>query len=326
VTTTPARLPVNKSTIVRAEDVPWRLRALRAIFGTLERAAPALGARLAERLWFTIPTRTDRRGAAPPDSAPPAAPPPDAPPPGAAPPGTPLTLRLYGRWMVGRAWGEGPVVQLVHGWGGRRADLEALVEPLVTAGYRVVAFDAPGHGESERGESGRRRATLLEAADLVAAVDAAYGPVHAIVAHSAGCMATAVALRRGLAVTRLVFFAPMGDLAQYTSAFALAFDIGDRTLHRFVRRVERRVGSPVSYFDLPTMTSEIARPPLLLLHDRADRETRHADSTAIAGAWPDARLITTTGLGHRRILRDPEAVREAVAFVADGAEQRIMDS
>jgi pimeloyl-ACP methyl ester carboxylesterase len=57
-------------------------------------------------------------------------------------------------------------------------------------------------------------------------------------------------------------------------------------------------------------------PPLLLVHDRQDAETSWADSAAIAQAWPGSRLVTTTGLGHRRILRDPAVVAEVVGFVA----------
>ena len=40
-----------------------------------------------------------------------------------------------------------------------------------------------------------------------------------------------------------------------------------------------------------------------------------SDGAAIANAWPGARLVTTTGLGHRRILRDEHVVSQAVAFV-----------
>src|SRR3954471_12912224 len=45
-------------------------------------------------------------------------------------------------------WGQGPTVLLVHGWEGRGSQLGSFVEPLVAAGLSVVAFDAPGHGDS----------------------------------------------------------------------------------------------------------------------------------------------------------------------------------
>ena len=55
--------------------------------------------------------------------------------------------------------------------------------------------------------------------------------------------------------------------------------------------------------------------PLLVFHDRDDAEVPWSDGAAIAGAWPGARLVTTAGLGHRRILRDERVVSQAVAFV-----------
>jgi hypothetical protein len=47
------------------------------------------------------------------------------------------------------AWGEAGerLVLLVHGWGGHRAQLSGFVKPLITAGFRVISFDAPAHGD-----------------------------------------------------------------------------------------------------------------------------------------------------------------------------------
>lgn len=47
-------------------------------------------------------------------------------------------------------WGEAgrPLVLLMHGWGGHRGQLTGFVAPLMKAGFRVVAFDAPAHGDA----------------------------------------------------------------------------------------------------------------------------------------------------------------------------------
>jgi pimeloyl-ACP methyl ester carboxylesterase len=82
-----------------------------------------------------------------------------------------------------------------------------------------------------------------------------------------------------------------------------------------VGRIERRVGLPLSAFAVPALAATMATPPLLLVHDRQDAETGRSDSQAIARAWPGARLVTTSGLGHRRILRDPAVVAEVTGFV-----------
>jgi pimeloyl-ACP methyl ester carboxylesterase len=283
---------VQKSTIVR-------------IFGMLERLAPGAGARWAERLWFRVPA--GRHGH-------------PGPPPSA--PGRPFTVPVLGHRVAGEAWGEGPAVYLLHGWGGHRSQLAALVDPLVEAGHRVVAFDAPSHGDSDPGPEGPGRSTLLEFADALAAVVAANGPAHAVVAHSLGATAAAYALRQGLAADRLAFVAPMADPLPYTRAFAGRLGFGERVRTRLVRRIERRVDMPLSAFDVPAMAGQVDTPPLLLVHDQKDAETSWSDSAAIAQAWPSARLVTTSGLGHRRLLRDPAVVAEVVGFVAAPAVAR----
>jgi pimeloyl-ACP methyl ester carboxylesterase len=286
---------VQKSTIVRS-------------FGVLERAAPALGARWAARLWFTVPGAGGRRDRL-------------------APPGRPFRVQVHGRTVAGEVWGDEPgdrpgegrgdrpVVYLVHGWGGWRSQLDAFAGPLAEAGHRVVAFDALSHGDSDPGPSGPGRSNALELADALTAVVAAHGPAAAVVAHSLGATAAAYAMGDGLAVGRAVFVAPMADPLPYTRTFAGRLGFGERVRTRMVGRIERRVGMPLSAFAVPDLARRIATPPLLLVHDRQDAETGWSDSEAIARAWPGARLVTTSGLGHRRILRDPAVVAEVAGFL-----------
>ena len=57
--------------------------------------------------------------------------------------------------------------------------------------------------------------------------------------------------------------------------------------------------------------------PLLVIHDVDDREVPFATAEQWVNNSRDARLSRTTGLGHRRILRDPEVIAQAVAFMGD---------
>jgi pimeloyl-ACP methyl ester carboxylesterase len=278
---------IQKSTIVRS-------------FALLERFAPGLGARWAEALWFRIPPARGRRDRL-------------------VPPGRPFRVPVLGGAVAGETWGEGPAVYLVHGWGGWRGQLDALVAPLTAAGYRVVAFDAPSHGDSDPGPEGPGRSSVLEFAAALAAVAAAHGPAAAVVAHSLGATATAFAMRDGLAADRAVFVSPMADPLPYTRAFATRLGFGERVRARMVDRIERRVAMPMSAFAVPAVAGQVATPPLLLVHDRQDSETAWSDSAAIARAWPAARLVTTAGLGHRRILRDPAVLAEVAGFVGTAA-------
>ncbi len=294
----------QKRTIVRPASVDAPA-VLRAAFRTLEVVAPGLGARWAERLWFTVP-RSGRKG--------------DRPGPYG---GREFVVDAGGGRMsvpvVGRSWGDGPAVYLVHGWGGWGGQLGAFVDPLVRAGYRVITFDAPSHGRSGPGRLGPRRTSGLEfSAALRAAVDE-HGPAHAIVAHSLGVIGVGDVLRSGLGADRVIFLAPISNPANYVPVFSAILGLGPRIRARLPGMLERQLGRPLSTWDLPTLGSEITVPPLLLFHDSADRETSPADSEAIAASWPGAELVTTTGLGHRRIVRDPEVVAHAVEFISAGA-------
>jgi pimeloyl-ACP methyl ester carboxylesterase len=288
----------QKSTIVRLSD-RLRMTAIRTAFGTLERFAPELGARFATRRWLTIPPYRGR-------------------PAEMIPPGETFRVPVGGRHVVSRVWGTGPVVYLVHGWGGHSVQLRAFLEPLLATGHRVVTFDALSHGESDPGELGPRQTSIPEMAAALEAVVAAHGPAHAVIAHSLGANATFFALRRGLWAGRLVFLAPMTQPVPYTALFSAALGFDRRVRERMLTRVARLVGRPWSSFDVPSQVDDLpAPPPLLTVHDPNDRETRYADSVALRKAWPGAELLTVHGLGHWRVLRDPDTVARAVAFVTE---------
>jgi len=54
--------------------------------------------------------------------------------------------RAIATWTWGARSREAPAVLLAHGWGGHAAQMRAFVFPLLSAGYRVVAFVQPAHG------------------------------------------------------------------------------------------------------------------------------------------------------------------------------------
>lgn len=210
-------------------------------------------------------------------------------------------------------WGHGPTVMLVHGWEGRGAQLGALVGPLVEAGLSVVAFDAPAHGDSLGS-----RLYLTDHADTLAAVAAAVGPLHAIIAHSFGAAAVILAhARSGVDALRNVMIAPNCIATDSVKAFARMVGLDDADRARFEARVVASSGIPLASLALEPLVAP-RDTGLLVIHDRDDREVPVAQGAQLAAAWPQGRLETTTGLGHRRILRDPAVIAQAVAFARHG--------
>jgi pimeloyl-ACP methyl ester carboxylesterase len=289
---------IQKSTTVRIKSA-----GSRAFFRTAEVLAPRVAGRIARDLWFTVPPgprATELPGG-----------------------GEPFEVLSRGSMVRGHVWGSGPVVYLVHGWGGRGSQLTAYVEPLVEAGHRVVLFDAPSHGDSDPGRSGPNRTHGVEFGQAFDDVFARFGPAHTVIAHSLGTLATYLTLRFGwLSTERLVLLAPMVEAESLFDFFQSALGFGPRTRRAFDREVLEFVGLPVKDFDARVQAAHVDGVPTLIVHDRLDPQTPYADAVSLLDALPDARLITTTGLGHRRILRDPAVVAKVLGFVRFESESR----
>lgn len=225
---------------------------------------------------------------------------------------TSIPMSAGGLPLAAWSWGPStaPVVLLVHGWAGRGAQLGALVPALLAHGRRVVTWDAPAHGDSPG-----KTTTLVSMAEVLREVAARVGPVEAVIAHSFGCAATTIALARGLAVERVVYVAPLYTIGQTVDRFARTFGLSEAARRDFdaaLAHANLAARDDVEGAQLaPGMTA-----PLYVVHDRDDREVPYAEGVATARAWPDARMLTTGGLGHRRVLTDPEVVAAIADFAA----------
>ena len=107
----------------------------------------------------------------------------------------------------------------------------------------------------------------------------------------------------------------MSSPRRYRALFQRALGFTDEVMRRFASRAEERFNFRWDDFEVPEMAAHMRTPPLLLIHDREDRETSYRDSEEIAAAWPGARLRLTSGLGHVRILRDASVVSDVVDFL-----------
>jgi pimeloyl-ACP methyl ester carboxylesterase len=236
-----------------------------------------------------------------------------------------ITLRAP-RWhgahmpIAGWKWGQGPTVLLVHGWEGRGSQLGSFVEPLVAAGLSVVAFDAPGHGDSPE-----HRLYLTDLADTVADVAAAVGPLHAIIAHSFGAAAVLLAHKRSqLCATRNVMLAPNVLIDDAVRRFAHLVGLDERDRAAFEQRIAEQTGLGIADVALDRLAAD-REDALLVFHDRDDREVPFAHGERLAATWPGADLVTTAGLGHRRILRDAAVLAATIEFVRTGAPEPTSD-
>ena len=206
------------------------------------------------------------------------------------------------------AWGAGPTVLFVHGWGGHAGNHYAGIEAVVQAGGRAVAFDAPGHGRSEG-----KLSCAPAFAWALAGVAGCVGELRGIVAHSLGAAATCIALRRGVQAPRAVLLASACWVApvlkQYTDKQGIPEALAEE-----VQGVAREVFGP-DESSAADNARQLHGTRGLLMHDPEDRDMPYEHSAAIAGAWPGAELVDVPKVGHFSILRSRTVVAKACEHI-----------
>jgi pimeloyl-ACP methyl ester carboxylesterase len=223
-----------------------------------------------------------------------------------------------GRRLAVETWGEptAPIVYLVHGWGGWRGQVASFAGPLAAAGYRALAFDSLGHGDSDPGEYGPRYSSGGELIESLEAIARIYGPAHGAIGHSLGSAAICRAiLEDRLVAPRLTLVSPSPDLKEYAQDFGRKLGFPPRTIPLLVNAVSAWAHRPVDDLNVALMGATGRLPEALIIHDRQDRSSPYATAEVIEREWPGVRLMTTQTLGHHRILITPEVISAAVANV-----------
>ena len=212
-------------------------------------------------------------------------------------------------------WGQGAKkILLCHGWSGRGSQLGAFVQPLVAAGFSVHAFDAVAHG----GSSGTQT-DMIEYSDLVGHLAKELGPFHAVVGHSFGAANVVNAKNRHrFEAGKLVLLSCFSDGEWVLNRFAEFLNISPRVLRTLkdIHESRRNCSFRWNEMNIARMAGEETL-PVLFIHDRSDREIPHSQMEVFSGAGkPNFQFVSTEGMGHRRIMRDENVVREVCHFVA----------
>ncbi len=210
-------------------------------------------------------------------------------------------------------WGDhGPTVLCVHGWGGLAAQMTPFVAPLLDAGFRVVAFDAPAHGAT-----GGRGSDPMEFSRSIAAVARSIGPVHAVISHSLGAATTLLAARDGsLRPLRLVLLSGYASLDlvmdQMRGMFRVSVPVLKRTWERFCgvygHRSDHEELSPLASLRALDCST-------FILHDQDDAIVPISHSEELLAAARSGSIVPTRGLGHHSILNS-EVGRWCAEFIS----------
>jgi len=222
-------------------------------------------------------------------------------------------LPFDGGELMVTSWGDdGPAVLLIHGWGGARAQMTGFVNPLLEAGYRVVAFDQPAHGESDG-----RMTNILEISPTFDLIEKQEGPFEAVIAHSFGTLIMSYVLvnRDFRHPSRLIYLGSINRLLDSLPRFQSLAGLPDPIMDGLQDMIYANFGKDTLDDIRNELLTERIDISALMFHDTADNITPIEDSRAIARAWKSARLIETEGLSHRGALQSADIHKQVVEFI-----------
>jgi len=271
------------------------------LFKVLGIISPPLAGRLALRFFMT-PTRfrTPRKEKALRESA------------------TLSFINVSDRKISVRTWGDEntPTVLLSHGWGGRSSQFHAFIIPLVNAGYRVIGFDVPGHGDSEG-----KHTNMMDVALVISKIAENEAPFEAILGHSFGTGTTLLSIDKFKVNTKkVILIGCFPDVLDITNIFGEVFDLSKSTLEAMrqvaLKKFKHTYGIAWTWKDIsPLHTIKSVKGDILLIHDEKDHEVPYEQGKLLQDATPHAKVMTTSGFGHRKILMNRKVVETVIEFI-----------
>jgi pimeloyl-ACP methyl ester carboxylesterase len=271
-------------------------RVLRAV----AKQSPAFAARLATRVLTTPPKARPKRAHT-----------------ALVATATPFPLWVGGTRACGYAWGSGPAVILSHGWCADVSWFAPYIAQLNALGFQAVAFDAPGHGLAARNRTDMFgfAACIGGASDWVIARG---GKVQAVVGHSFGAVAAAIAMRDwNIPCERLALISAFTDCNWVVDAFVRMAELPPE-IGKLMCEQHAGIGSGSISQSRTSVVDMIRRAPerVFLAHDRDDSEVPFWHALALYEGCRRAEFYQTRKQGHRRIVRDAGVVDALVNFVS----------
>ena len=223
---------------------------------------------------------------------------------------------LYGKGILkGYEWGSGDkTILLVHGWESRGTGLRSFVPELVKAGFRVIAFDGPAHGNSDG-----KRTNLPHFAGGINAVINQIGGVYGIIAHSFGGPSSVYALVNAETdIKKLVFIAVPSGISGILSKTASTLKLPKSVSEEFKNILSQKIGGrPIEETDVAKSYGKFSVEDVLVVHDKNDDVVHFTSAEKIFENWENANLLITEGLGHYRIMKNTEVVRKVGVFLSE---------
>lgn len=221
-------------------------------------------------------------------------------------------LDVYGQQAVVHRYGEfDRSVLFVHGWSGSSADFNVFYQPMLDAGFSIVAIDHVAHGAS----MGKMANMFLFVRAIEQVLKDGASNVRAIVAHSMGASAVVNAIQAPHVHFPVALISPVFPFFESLYESVDNFGISTKWLDQLMTVFETRYGRSIDEMD-PKLTIQRFGNPVLTIQDRQDRHIPLERNRQYFTPHLAASLRETDGLGHFKILAADHVISDVVKFVS----------
>jgi len=218
---------------------------------------------------------------------------------------------VYGKGQVAWSWGCGPMVILVHGWSGRAAQMAPLASHIAGLGFRAIAIDVTGHGDSP--QSFTRWQYFFD--DITAISRSLNEPVHAYVGHSAGAMTLMAARRlRGINASRYVCISAPSHPYLAIEFLREKLNPEPSVLESYKKFIAADFDATWAQLENGLCYQDDGG-EVLLCFDTQDRIVAYSEGEKIQGVCPRATLVKSGAYSHMQILASPELADNVGRFL-----------
>ncbi len=204
----------------------------------------------------------------------------------------------------------GKTILLAHGWSGRGTQMAVLAKELIKKGFYVISFDAPAHGKAPG-----KLSMMPYFIDSIQYLEKQLGPFEAAIGHSLGGMSLLKAVNDGLSINKLVIIGTANSVTEITKKFAKNLQLNDKVAAKMKTYFDKKFGEDMDNYS-GAKSAEGVNIPTLVVHDKHDVDVPVSSAYEITEKLENAELFETTGLGHRKILGDPEVINKITTFIA----------
>lgn len=218
------------------------------------------------------------------------------------------------RANIAWAWGAGPPVVLVHGWNGRAAQMAPLAVRIAESGFRALALDVTGHGDSP-GKQAHWRYFLKDIPALARTIDE---NVYAYVGHSAGALTMMAARHAGsISASRYVCICAPSHPFPPISVIQKKLAPRPGVIARYKAFIAEQFGNTWDAL-FPGLVYQGLGANTLFFYDKTDRFVDHSEGDKLAAIATGARLLKTDRYSHAKVLAAPELRAAVCEFLQHG--------